>query len=127
MTREIDRIGRRLEGVTEEGVIHLVRRNPSRLDGRRTAEDAEIRRREVLERASEGPEPGAFTGASKNGKIGKFELAENGTVFLDEIGDLPLNLQVKLMRVLQEKEIEKIGGRPKKINFRITLLHTREI
>ena len=57
-----------------------------------------------------GYEKGAFTGARSNGKRGLFELAHRGTIFLDEIGDLPLNLQVKLLRVLQEHEIMHIGG-----------------
>jgi formate hydrogenlyase transcriptional activator len=57
-----------------------------------------------------GHEKGSFTGAIER-KIGKFELANNGTLFLDEIGELPLDLQVKLLRVLQEREIERIGGR----------------
>ncbi|WP_433958295.1 sigma 54-interacting transcriptional regulator [Cytobacillus horneckiae] len=53
---------------------------------------------------------GAFTGAKKGGKPGKFELANNGTLFLDEIGDMPLLMQVKLLRVIQEKEFERVGG-----------------
>lgn len=57
-----------------------------------------------------GYEKGAFTGASKEGKLGKFEIANGGTIFLDEIGELPLEMQVKLLRVLQEKEVERIGG-----------------
>lgn len=57
-----------------------------------------------------GYEEGAFTGASKKGKIGKFQLANTGTIFLDEIGELPVNMQTKLLRVLQEKEIEPIGS-----------------
>jgi len=56
-----------------------------------------------------GHERGAFTGAVAR-KIGRFELADGGTIFLDEIGDLPLDLQVKLLRVLQEGEIERVGG-----------------
>ena len=67
-----------------------------------------------------GYQPGAFTGANKKGKIGKFEIAHGGTIFLDEIGDMPLNLQTKLLRVLQEKEIEPIGAaKPKKVDFRL--------
>ncbi len=57
-----------------------------------------------------GYEDGAFTGAKKGGKPGKFELAKGGTLFLDEIGEMPLSLQVKLLRVLQEKEFERVGG-----------------
>lgn len=66
-----------------------------------------------------GHEKGSFTGATEK-RIGKFELADGGTVFLDEIGEMPLELQVKLLRVLQEKEIEHIGGTsPIKIDVRI--------
>ena len=66
-----------------------------------------------------GHEKGAFTGAVEK-RIGKFELADGGTVFLDEIGEMPLELQVKLLRVLQEREIERIGGRSSmKIDVRI--------
>jgi transcriptional regulator with PAS, ATPase and Fis domain len=57
-----------------------------------------------------GYEGGTFTGANKNGRIGKFEAAQGGTIFLDEIGDLPLNLQPKLLRALQQKEIYRVGG-----------------
>ena len=66
-----------------------------------------------------GHEKGAFTGAIEK-QLGKFELADNGTIFLDEIGEMPIDLQVKLLRVLQENEIERIGGhKPIKINARI--------
>ena len=65
---------------------------------------------DLLESELFGYEEGAFTGAKKGGKIGKFELANGGTLFLDEIGDMPLSMQVKLLRVLQEKEIERVGG-----------------
>jgi PAS domain S-box-containing protein len=57
-----------------------------------------------------GYEKGSFTGADKRGKIGYFELANNGTIFLDEIGEMPINLQSKLLRVIQEKEVMRIGG-----------------
>ncbi len=56
-----------------------------------------------------GYEEGSFTGALKGGKLGKFELAQGGTIFLDEIGDMPTSMQPKILRVLQEKEIGKIG------------------
>jgi len=57
-----------------------------------------------------GYEEGTFTGAKKGGKAGKFELANGGTIFLDEIGDMPLTVQTNLLRVLQEKYIVRVGG-----------------
>lgn len=63
---------------------------------------------------------GAFTGARRGGKPGKFELANKGTIFLDEIGDMPLNVQVALLRVLQEKEVSRIGDtKALKIDVRV--------
>jgi PAS domain S-box-containing protein len=74
----------------------------------------------LLESELFGYEPGAFTGASKQGKVGMFEVADQGILFLDEIGDLPLGLQVKLLRVLQDKEILRVGGtKPIKVDVRI--------
>ena len=64
----------------------------------------------LLESELFGYEDGAFTGARKGGKIGKIELANKGTLFLDEIGDMPLFLQAKILRVLQERQVERIGG-----------------
>ncbi|WP_419955226.1 sigma 54-interacting transcriptional regulator [Neobacillus niacini] len=64
----------------------------------------------LLESELFGYEKGAFTGANPSGKPGKFEMAHQGTIFLDEIGEMPLHLQVKLLRVLQQKEVERIGG-----------------
>lgn len=67
-----------------------------------------------------GYEKGSFTGASAAGKIGKFEICRDGSLFLDEIGDLPLLMQVKLNRALEEKEILRVGGNtPVKVNPRI--------
>jgi Nif-specific regulatory protein len=73
----------------------------------------------VIESELFGHEKGAFTGAVQTRK-GRFELADGGTIFLDEIGDLPLSIQVKLLRVLQEREFERVGGnRTQRVNVRI--------
>ena len=79
---------------------------------------------ELLESELFGYEKGAFTGASHT-RIGRLELADEGTVFLDEIGDMPAALQVKLLRVLAEQEIDRLGGnKPIKVNIRfITATH----
>lgn len=66
-----------------------------------------------------GYEEGTFTGANKGGKIGKFEMADKGTIFLDEVDQLPYHIQPKLLRVLQEKEICRIGGKTRPINIRV--------
>lgn len=73
-----------------------------------------------------GHEKGSFTSAAVK-REGKFELADGGTVFLDEIGELPLELQVKFLRVLQEKEIEPVGGRPKKIDVRVLAATNKDL
>jgi transcriptional regulator with PAS, ATPase and Fis domain len=67
-----------------------------------------------------GYEKGAFSGASDTGKPGKFELAQNGSIFIDELSSLPLSIQAKLLRVLQEREVERLGStRTQKLNFRL--------
>jgi len=71
---------------------------------------------------------GAFTGARKGGKMGKFELADKGTIFLDEIGDMPMPMQAKLLRVLQEREVERIGGeRSIPVNIRIVSASNKDL
>lgn len=69
---------------------------------------------ELVESELFGYEKGAFTGANQSGKVGKFELANNGVLFLDEISSMPLATQSKLLRVLQDKEVERLGGNNKK-------------
>jgi formate hydrogenlyase transcriptional activator len=74
-----------------------------------------------------GHERGSFTGAIER-RLGKFELAHGGTLFLDEIGEMPIDLQVKLLRVLQEREIERIGGKGTiKVDVRIIAATNREL
>lgn len=83
---------------------------------------------ELLESELFGYEEGSFTGAKKGGKIGKFKAADGGTIFLDEIGDLPMNMQVKLLRVLQDKEIEKIGSNTsEKIDVRVIAATNKDL
>jgi PAS domain S-box-containing protein len=83
---------------------------------------------DLLESELFGYEAGAFTGASTKGKAGMFEMADKGVLFLDEVGELPLQLQVKLLRTLQEQEVQRIGGtRPKKVNVRIIAATNRNL
>ena len=83
---------------------------------------------DLLESELFGYEEGAFTGARKGGKIGLFELAHNGTIFLDEIGELPLSIQNRLLRVLQEKEIMRIGGtKVIKVNVRVIAATNKDL
>ncbi len=82
----------------------------------------------LLEAELFGYEAGAFTGAGKRGKMGLFELANNGSIMLDEITEMPLNLQVKLLRVLQEQELYRVGGtRPIKLNVRIIAASNKDL
>jgi len=82
---------------------------------------------ELIESELFGHEKGSFTGASGR-HIGKFEQADQGTIFLDEIGDMPLNMQAKLLRVLEEGEVERIGGdKPVTVNVRVVVATHRDL
>jgi len=82
---------------------------------------------ELIESELFGHEKGSFTGASGR-HVGKFEQADQGTIFLDEIGDMPLNMQAKLLRVLEEGEVERIGGdKPIKVNVRVLVATHRDL
>ena len=84
--------------------------------------------KDLLESELFGYEKGAFTGASKEGNPGKFELAEGGTIFLDEIGELPLEVQSKLLRVLDDYKVRRIGGKSeKKLNLRVVAATNRNL
>ncbi len=82
---------------------------------------------ELLESELFGHEKGSFTGAA-NQRIGRFELADGGTLFLDEIGDISLGVQAKLMRVLQEREVDRVGGqKPIKVDVRLVAATNRDL
>jgi transcriptional regulator with PAS, ATPase and Fis domain len=83
---------------------------------------------ELIESELFGYEEGAFTGARRKGKLGKFELARNGTVFLDEIGEMPLHLQPKILRILQEKEVDRVGSsHPIQLDFRLVVATSKNL
>lgn len=98
-------------GTGKELFAHAIHKASSRKDQPFITVNCAAIPRELIESELFGYEGGAFTGALKNGRPGKFELANDGTIFLDEIGDMPLDMQAKLLRVLQEKKITRIGGR----------------
>lgn len=97
-------------GVGKELFAHAIHNNSNRASSSFVSINCAAIPETLLESELFGYEAGSFTGANKSGKLGKFELAQGGTIFLDEIGDLPLNMQSKLLRVLQENQIEKIGS-----------------
>jgi len=114
-------------GTGKERIAHTIHKlSPRRLKTMVTVNCAALPLT-LIESELFGHEKGAFTGANEK-RIGKFEQADGGTIFLDEIGELPLEAQVKLLRVLQEKEIERLGGNyTKKINVRIITATNRNL
>lgn len=107
-------------GVGKEEIAKIIYKNSLRVDGPFIKVNCGAIPENLLESEFFGYEKGAFTGANNVGKIGLFELADNGTIFLDEVAELPLNMQVKLLRVLQEETITRIGGHKEiKINVRV--------
>jgi two-component system, NtrC family, nitrogen regulation response regulator GlnG len=97
-------------GTGKELVAKTIHYNSPRWNKPFTAVNCAAIPRELIESELFGHEKGSFTGALER-RIGKFELAEDGTLFLDEVGDIPLELQTKLLRVLQEREYSRVGGR----------------
>jgi len=97
-------------GTGKEIFAHAIHQLSRRHEGPFVAINCSALPKELIESELFGYEEGAFTGARKSGKPGMFELAHKGTIFLDEIGTIPLELQAKLLRVIQEKEVVRLGG-----------------
>ena len=107
-------------GTGKELAAHALHRLSPRRDHAMVMVNAAALPATLVESELFGYEPGAFTGANKKGHKGKFEQAAGGSIFLDEIGDMPLDVQVKMLRVLQERMVERIGGyRPHDVDFRL--------
>jgi Nif-specific regulatory protein len=114
-------------GTGKELVAHAIHRNSPRADRPFVAINCAAIAETLLENELFGHEKGAFTGASSQ-KKGKVEVAEGGTLFLDEIGELAAGLQAKLLRVLQEREFERLGGtRPIKLDIRLIAATNRSL
>ncbi|MHC4535113.1 MAG: sigma-54-dependent transcriptional regulator [Planctomycetota bacterium] len=106
-------------GTGKECVAHLIHESSTRSGGRFVPVSCASLPSELIEAELFGYEEGAFTGASKK-RIGRFELADGGTIFLDDVDDVPMDLQVKLLRVIQERKFERIGSEVTlNVNFRL--------
>ncbi|SHN81887.1 sigma-54 interaction domain-containing protein [Desulfitobacterium chlororespirans] len=115
-------------GTGKEVVAEAIQKCSSRKDGPFIKVNCASIPENLLESELFGYEEGAFTGAKKGGKRGKFEFAHKGTLFLDEVGDMSLTMQAKLLRVLQEKEIERIGGSQSiKVDVRLISATNRDL
>ncbi|MCB9799337.1 MAG: nif-specific transcriptional activator NifA [Candidatus Omnitrophica bacterium] len=114
-------------GTGKELVAHAIHYNSDRPDGPFIKVSCAALPETLLEAELFGYEKGAFTGAMRN-KPGRFELANNGTLFLDEIGDISASTQVKLLRVLQEKEFERVGGTETlRVNIRLITATNKDL
>lgn len=115
-------------GVGKEVITRVIHNHSRRMDKPMIKINSAAIPENLLESELFGYVEGAFTGAKKGGKPGLFELAHGGTLFLDEVGDLPLGLQAKLLRVLQEKEITRVGDqRTQKVDVRIIAATNRNL
>lgn len=115
-------------GVGKEVMASFIHRNSDRRKKKLVKVNCSAIPESLMESEFFGYEKGAFTGANVNGKIGLFEESNEGTIFLDEIGELPINLQSKLLRVLQEQEIQRVGGvSAVKINVRVIAATNRNL
>ncbi len=107
-------------GTGKELFAHAIHNASPRADGPFVRLNCAAIPRDLAESELFGYEPGSFSGAGRKGRAGKFEQAHGGTIFLDEIGDLSLEVQAKLLRVLQEKEVERVGSTALKVvDFRL--------
>jgi transcriptional regulator with PAS, ATPase and Fis domain len=107
-------------GTGKELLAHAIHNASSRKSGPFVKVNCAAIPSELIESELFGYEEGSFTGGKRKGKLGKFELAQNGTIFLDEIGEMPLHLQPKILRTLQEKEVDRIGSsHPIPLDFRV--------
>ncbi len=114
-------------GTGKEVIARHIHNTSNRAEGPFIAVNCAAIPETMLEAVLFGHDKGAFTGASEK-RLGKFELADGGTLLLDEITEMPLALQAKLLRVLQEQEVERIGSnRPKKINVRVLATSNRNL
>lgn len=114
-------------GVGKEVVARFIHRNSSRNKGPFVAINCAAIPESLLEATLFGYEKGAFTGA-QTAQAGKFEQAQDGTLLLDEVTEMPLALQAKLLRVLQEREVERVGGKkPVALNIRIVATSNRDM
>lgn len=114
-------------GVGKEVFARYIHKHSQRANGPFVAINCAAIPEQLLESTLFGHEKGAFTGASQ-AQAGKFEQAEGGTLLLDEISEMPLLLQAKLLRVLQEREVERVGGqRPIKVNIRVLATTNRDM
>jgi DNA-binding NtrC family response regulator len=114
-------------GTGKELVARTIHERSARVSGPFVTLNCAAVPAELIESELFGHEKGSFTGASGR-HIGKFEQADQGTIFLDEIGDMPLNMQAKLLRVLEEGEVERIGGdKPIAVNVRVVVATHRDL
>ncbi|WP_282140912.1 sigma 54-interacting transcriptional regulator [Cytobacillus oceanisediminis] len=115
-------------GVGKEEIAKLIQQSSPRSEGPFIKVNCGAIPESLMESELFGYEGGAFTGALKKGKAGLFEQADNGTIFLDEIGEIPNHLQVKLLRVLQEMEITRVGSaKTTKIDVRVIAATNRDL
>lgn len=114
-------------GTGKELIARSIHEKSNRRDGPYVTLNCAAVPAELIESELFGHEKGSFTGAASR-HIGKFEQASDGTLFLDEIGDMPLAMQAKLLRVLEQGEVERIGGdKPTKVNVRVVVATHRKL